>query len=151
MKIKHYRFLLFVLFAVLEMIFLTCLVFSIINLFKIEKEDLMDSIIYVLCYCVLISFTGMQIYNTYYSIENGSNFIEPLLYPEDKLNTNIVYAAKGGSLISFAGVIYLSLILFNILPPIGDMTSLMISVINCFLLSVFVNCIALNLYPKTKS
>ena len=150
MKLKVFRGLLFASFFIIEVISIYFLVLSIINLTTMEKEFIMDGIMYVFSLVILIAFVGMEIYNTYYSIEAGSNFIRPLLYQKDELNKKCLYAMEGGSLLSLFGIIYFSLLYKGFELPLSDLDTPVIYIILCFLCMTFVNTFFVSIYPLIK-
>ena len=110
----------------------------------------MDGIMYVFSLVILVAFVGMEIYNTYYSIQSGSNFIRPLLYQKEELNKKCLYAMGGGSLLSLLGIIYFSLLYNGFELPLGDLDTPVIYIILCFLCMTFVNTFFVSIYPLVK-
>lgn len=150
MKLKTFRSLLFVSFFIIEALSLFFFVKSIINLIGLEKELFMDGIMYTISLLILIAFVGMEIFNTYYSIQNGSSFIEPLLYSQDTLNKKCLYGMRGGSVVAFIGFIYSILLFTNIEFPLSNLNVLVKSIMLCFSLMVFVNTLFVSIYPFVK-
>ena len=151
MKLKTFRGLLFASFFIIEALSLFFFVKSIINLIGLEKELFMDGIMYTISLLILIAFVGMEIFNTYYSIQNGSSFIEPLLYSQDTLNKKCLYGMRGGSVVAFIGFIYSILLLFaNIEFALSNLNVLVKSIMLCFSLMVFVNTLFVSIYPFVK-
>jgi hypothetical protein len=92
----------------------------------------------------------MEIFNTYYSIRNGSSFIEPLLYSQDELNKKCLYGMRGGSVVAFIGFIYSILLHTNIELPLSNLNEFVKSIMLCFSLMVFVNTLFVSIYPFVK-
>lgn len=149
MKLKIYRYtLLSCLFAcfVLSACFLAI---SIKNVIGISKEDLMDGIMYILCFVLNLAFIGLEIFNTFYSFKTGSHFAKNLTYNEDNsFNKKFVIIISFLNVFVLVALIYLCIIYKGELElPLSQMKPLAKAVSIAFLSTVFVNITFTILFP----
>ena len=83
MKLKIYRYSLLTCLVACCVLSSYFLVISINNIIDISKEDMMDGIMYILCFVLNLVFLGLEIFNTIYSFKTGSHFAKNLTYDED--------------------------------------------------------------------
>ena len=82
------------------------------SVIKYERAQLMDGIIYLLCYFLLLIFTIFEISNTIISFKNGSIYIKQIAYREDKtINRNSLIAVGGLALFSLFAIVYISFVI----------------------------------------
>lgn len=149
MKLKIYRILL--LGCLLSSIVLTSyfLVLSVINIIGIDKLDLLDGIMYILCFVLNLAFLCLEVYNTFYSFKTGSHFAKNLSYNEDgSLNTKFLVVLGFADVIVVAGIIYLSIIFkgeYDLL--LSGLSTLSKAVSIVFLVTAFVNITFTLLFP----
>lgn len=105
MKLIIYRLTIFVLLGLLAISSGFLLVLGIIEAINIQA-DIIESIIYGVCYLLLLTFIILEIANTIVSIKSGSNFIQRLLYEKKEFNRPFYIMAFIFGILSLALSIY---------------------------------------------
>lgn len=105
MKLIIYRLTIFILLGLLAIGSGFLLVLGIIDAINV-KADVIESIIYSVCYLLLLAFTILEIANTIISIKSGSNFIQRLLYEKKEFNRPFYIMAFIFGILSLVILIY---------------------------------------------
>ena len=146
LKIYHISLLLFLLIS-----FTTSLIFEIITIIyvsKIDKNNMMDGIMYILCFALLLIFTILEIVNTIISFKKGSSYIVYLAYNENKsINRNFLSVLGGISIFSIFAIIYFTLLYNGLKLPLSGMNQNICSLIICTAILLLINCIYTILFP----
>ena len=125
------------------------LVIAIISLIKSKQENLMDSIMYVICLVLNLVFLGLETFNTFHSFKTGSNFVKNLSYNEDNsLNTKLLVTFGFVDILGVFAFIYLSIIYKGEYDlPLSQLAPLAKSISITFTATIFVNITFTLLFP----
>lgn len=149
MKLKVYRISLLSCLTISFALTVFFLVLAIKNIIGIEQENMMDGIMYILCFVLNLAFLGLEFGNTIYSYKTGSNFVKNLTFNEDgSLNSKLL---KVLSVLEFF-VCIITIYLFIIYKgegnlPLSELTKLAKSVAIVFFVTIFVNITFVLLFP----
>jgi hypothetical protein len=152
MKLKLYRISLIILLCLSIVLSLILGTISLINVLKFDETKMMDGIIYIICYVMLIIFTGLEVSNTIISFKHGSVYINGLAYDDNNNpNRNSIIISGGISVFSIIAVIYVILIINGVELPLSnlDIEALYFLITTCVL--VFINALAVMLFPYLAS
>lgn len=148
MKQRKYQITLLVLLSIVLILNIILLVLTIIDVTKFTSDQIMDGIMYILCYILLLAFNGLQIFNTILSFKNGGVFIKNLVYNEkNTLNHNFIYILGGIQLILLICTVYFGLVTLNVNLPCGNLDKHIIMIIFSYSLLMWIDCIAVITYP----
>ena len=149
MKLKVYRISLISCLVISFALTVFFLVLAIKNIIGLEKEEMMDGIMYILCFVLNLAFLGLEIGNTIYSYKTGSNFIKNLTFNEDgSLNNKLIKILTILEVIVGAVIIYFAIIYKGDKTlPLSELTPLAKSVAITFFVTVFVDMTFILLFP----
>lgn len=148
MKLKIYRISLMLFLFISFVITLIFGILSTMSIIGIEQDKIMDGIMYILCFCLLLIFTGLQIANTIVSFKNGSSFIVNLAYNDNKtVNKNFLLILGGVSALSIFSIIYFSFIYNGFDLPFSGFDKNISSFIICVSVLLLINSIYIILFP----
>ena len=149
MKLKVYRISLLSCLAISFALSVYFLILAINNIIGIEKENLTDGIMYILCLVLNLAFIGLEVFNTFYSYKTGSNFAKNLSYNEDgSLNSKFLVVLSVLDVICVLATIYLSIIYKGVNDlPLNELQPLAKAVSIAFLVTVIVNITYILLFP----
>lgn len=149
MKLKVYRISLISCLAISFALTVFFLILAIKNVIGIDQEDMMDGIMYILCFVLNLAFLGLEISNTIYSYKTGSNFVKNLTFNDDgSLNSKLLKCLSVLDVIVVLILIYLLIIYKgeNNLP-LSELTQLAKSVAISFFVTVLVDITYILLFP----
>lgn len=119
----------------------TCLAIS-------TYEDKSDVIMFLICDILLITFIGLEIFNTIVSISKGSSFIAHLVYSEDNaINKSTLIVSSLLLLLSISSTIYFCLRLYDIGSIFTNFSLELDYLIIAFSLTLFVDSLSVLTYP----
>lgn len=148
MKLKLYRYTLIFMLLISFIITLILGIKSTINVIKFDKAQLMDGIIYLLCYFLLLVFTLSEVFNTIVSFKNGSTYIVQIAYKDNKtLNRNSMMIVGGLSIFSLFAIIYISLVINGYNYPLYKLDIEAQYFILAAFVSLLINMVYILLFP----
>lgn len=149
MKLKIYRILLLSLLFLAILLTGYFLVLSIINIIGIDKLDLMDGIMYILCFVLNLAFLSLEVFNTFYSFKTGSHFAKNLSFNEDgSLNKKFLIILSFIDVFVVIALVYLGIIYDGKLDiALSSLPLLSKSVSFVFFVTVFINVTFTLLFP----
>ena len=152
MKLKLYRISLIILLCLSIILSLILGVITTINVTKFDEIKMMDGIIYILCFILLIIFTGLEVFNTIISFKHGSVYIKGLAYDDNNnVNRNSLLISGGIALFSVIATIYVILILNGANLPLNTLDKEALYFIITMMVLVFINALAVVLFPYLAS
>lgn len=149
MKLKVYRISLISCLVISFALTIFFLVLAIKNIIGVDQDNMMDGIMYILCFVLNLAFLGLEIGNTIYSYKTGSNFVKNLTFNDDgSLNSKLLKVLSVLEVFVVIATIYLFVIYKGeINLPLSDLTQLSKSVAIVFFVTIFVNITFVLLFP----
>ena len=149
MRLKIYRIaLLITLFS----LFFLNMFFVVLTIIKMTKtENISDSILFLLALFVSSACVFLEIFNTFVSFKNGSNFIRVLCYDKEVLVKKTLGLA-GVFLFVFLGLlVYVILLLSGLNLPLSGLADELLYMTVVFFSLICVDAIFILFYPLVAS
>lgn len=149
MKLKIYRI---ALLATLFLLFGLNIFFIVLTAINFaHTENISDNILFLLTLLVSAACIFLEVFNTFVSMKNGSNFIRVLCYEKEVLVKKTLYLA-GLFLLVFLGLtIYAILLLAGLDLPLSGLARELLYMIVIFFSLISIDSIFIIFYPLVAS
>ncbi len=145
MKLKIYRIALLTTLFLLFGLNIFFIVLTSINF--AHTENISDNILFLLTLLVSLACIFLEVFNTFVSFKNGSNFIRVLCYDKDALVKRTLYLA-GLFLFVFLGLtIYAILLLSGLELPLSGLARELLFMVVIFFSLISIDAIFILFYP----
>ena len=145
MKLKIYRI---ALLTVLFLLFGLNIFFIVLTGMRFANTDnISDNILFLLALLVSLACIFLEIFNTFVSLKNGSNFIRVLVYEKEKLVKKGLYLAALFLVVFLGLTVYAILLLCGLQLPLSGLAKELLYMIVVFFSLITVDSIFILLYP----
>ena len=149
MKLKIYRIALLVTLFLLFGLNIFFIVLTAINF--AHTDNISDNILFTLTLLVSLACIFLEIFNTFVSMKNGSNFIRVLLYDRDVLVKKSIYITIAFLVVFLGLTVYAILLLSGLDLPLSGLARELLYMIVIFFSLITVNSIFVLFYPLVAS
>lgn len=145
MKLKIYRI---ALLAVLFLLFGLNLFFIVLTGIKFASAtSIADNVLYMLALVVSLACVFLEIFNTFISFKNGSNFIRVLVYEKNDLQKKALILAGAFLVVFLSFTIYAILLISGLDLPLSGLAKELLYMIVVFFSLITIDAIFILAYP----